>query len=783
MARLPPVVKRLVLIIMLLLTLSSTVHVSSSAPSDSATYIVHMDLSLMPRAFSSPRVWYRAAVAAAAAAVADADALRPGSSAAAPPPEIVYAYESAIHGFAARLSSAQLARLRESRGFVWCHPDAVVRPDTTHTPDFLGLSPDLGLWPASNYGDGVIIGVVDTGIWPESASFSDRGLGLGPAPPRWRGVCERGTAFAPSLCNRKLIGARGFNRGLLSHNPNLTIAVNSPRDTDGHGTHTASTAAGTRVAAASFFGYARAPAPGGGARGAAPRARVAAYKVLWAEGAYASDVIAGIDAAVSDGADVISLSLGLSGAALYDDPVAVAALAAVERGVFVSASAGNEGPVLGFVHNGTPWVLTVGASSVDRVFAGIVRLGNGASLLGESLYPGNPSTFTDLPLASLGSCANATLLRKHRRKLVVCDAKDFLGSAAQHVTNAKVAAALFITTDTFRDLYALFSFPAVILSPRDGSVVLDYINKSPNPKACLQFRETILGLKPAPKVAPYTSRGPSASSPHVLKPDIVAPGTQILAAWAENSTVGTVGSRELYSKFNIISGTSMACPHASGVAALLRAAHPSWSPAAIRSAIMTTADPSDNTGRPIKDTGLKDQPATPLAMGSGQIKPNKALDPGLVYDAGIKDYVRLLCAMNFTTNQLKMITRSSSVDCSDASLDLNYPSFIAFFNPKTAVTIDNSIRKFKRTVTNVGDAVATYSAKVKEIKGFSISVVPDELVFKDKYEKQSFTVILQGHVKNKKDEVVHGSLSWVDDKGKYEVRSPIVATTFSSERL
>nr|CAD1832774.1 unnamed protein product [Ananas comosus var. bracteatus] len=652
------------------------------------------------------------------------------------PPEIVYAYESAIHGFAARLSSAQLARLRESRGFVWCHPDAVVRPDTTHTPDFLGLSPDLGLWPASNYGDGVIIGVVDTGIWPESASFSDRGLGLGPAPPRWRGVCERGTAFAPSLCNRKLIGARGFNRGLLSHNPNLTIAVNSPRDTDGHGTHTASTAAGTRVAAASFFGYARAPAPDGGARGAAPRARVAAYKVLWAEGAYASDVIAGIDAAVSDGADVISLSLGISGAALYDDPVAVAALAAVERGVFVSASAGNEGPVLGFVHNGTPWVLTVGASSVDRVFAGIVRLGNGASLLGESLYPGNPSTFTDLPLASLAPA-------RTRR----------------------------------------FSENTAANYPRDGSVVLDYINKSPNPKACLRFRETVLGLKPAPKVAPYTSRGPSASSPHVLKPDVVAPGTQILAAWAENSTVGTVGSRELYSKFNIISGTSMACPHASGVAALLRAAHPSWSPAAVRSAIMTTADPSDNTGQPIKDMGLKDRPATPLAMGSGQIKPNKALDPGLVYDAGIRDYVGLLCAMNFTTNQLKMITRSSSVDCSNASLDLNYPSFIAFFNPKTAVTIDDSIRKFERTVTNVGDAVATYSAKVKGIKGFSISVVPDELVFKDKYEKQSFTVILQGHMKNKKDEVVHGSLSWVDDKGKYEVRSPIVATTFSSERL
>nr|CAD1817983.1 unnamed protein product [Ananas comosus var. bracteatus] len=578
-----------------------------------------MDLSLMPRAFSSPRVWYRAAVAAAAAARTPTRFV--------PAPRRRPLRRSSTRTRARSTASRRGSPRRSSRGSgsragsCGATPTRLFAPTRPH-PRFPRPLPR----PRA-------LARVQLRRRRHHRRRRHRDLArerqlLRPRPrPRPRAAALARRLRARHRVRPLPLQSQAHRRARLQpgtplHNPNLTIAVNSPRDTDGHGTHTASTAAGTRVAAASFFGYARAPAPGGGARGAAPRARVAAYKVLWAEGAYASDVIAGIDAAVSDGADVISLSLGSAA------PPSTTTPSPSPRSPPSSAASSSppppeRGPRPRLRPQRHPWVLTVGASSVDRVFAGIVRLGNGASLLGESLYPGNPSTFTDLPLASLGSCANATLLRKHRHKLVVCDAKDFLGSAAQHVTNAKVGAALFITTDPFRDLYALFSFPAVILSPRDGSVVLDYINKSPNPKAGLRFRETVLGLKPAPKVAPYTSRGPSASSPHVLKPDVVAPGTQILAAWAENSTVGTVGSRELYSKFNIISGTSMACPHASGVAALLRAAHPSWSPAAIRSAIMTTADPSDNTGQPIKDTGLKDRPATPLAMGSGQIKPTR----------------------------------------------------------------------------------------------------------------------------------------------------------------
>lgn len=738
---------------------------------DSDAYIVHMDSSAMPKAFSSHHNWYLTTLSSISDQTKTTTTAADDSLSSA---KLIYTYANAINGFTALLSPSELEALKNSPGYVSSIRDATVKVDTTHSHQFLGLNSNYGAWPASDYGKDVIIGMVDTGVWPESKGFHDDGLGE--IPSRWRGACESGTKFNSSLCNKKLIGARYFNKGLLAQYPNITIAMNSARDTDGHGTHTSTTAAGNYVDAASFFGYAS-----GTARGTAPKARVAMYKALWDEGTRLSDIIAAIDQAIDDGVDVLSISLGIDGLPLYSDPIAVAAFAAMEKGIFVSTSAGNEGPFLRTLHNGTPWVLNVGAGTIDREFRGSVTLGNGVSVTGMSLYPGNSSS-TQFPLVFLESCNNGNSLKAvGSNKIVVClDTNDTLNEQVYYVNNAKVAGGVFITNSTDVSSLIQSAFPAVFIKLEQGLKILDYIKteSQSHPTASLQFQETNLGSKPAPKLASYSSRGPSPSCPSVLKPDIMAPGDLILASWPPNSAVAQVSSGQLYSSFNVISGTSMSCPHAAGVAALLKGAHPDWSPAAIRSAMMTTASVLDNTNNPIRDIGLHDQPATPLDMGAGHIDPNKALDPGLVYDATTQDYIHLLCALSFTEKQIQTITRSSSYNCSNPSLDLNYPSFIAFFN-KNSDSL--GVKEFRRTVTNTGDGNSVYSAKFTSQSGLNVSVLPDTLEFSEKHERKSYVLRIEDPKLIEKDSVVYGSLSWVESDGDHVVRSPIVVTNIAPD--
>ncbi|KAJ0097859.1 hypothetical protein Patl1_28679 [Pistacia atlantica] len=542
-----------------------------------------------------------------------------------------------------RLSPLEFTILQNSPGYLSSIRDVPVIAHTTHKSRFLGLRLTTGAWPSSNFGKDVIIGLVDSGIWPESESFSD--VGMGEVPARCKGRCVEGTGFNYSMCNKKLIGARFFNKGLLSNKPNVTVLMNSTRDTDGHGTHTSSTAAGNYVKGASFFGYAK-----GTARGMAPRSHLAMYKVLWDAGAYASDVIAAIDQAIVDGVDVISLSFGLGGVPLCEDPVARASFAATEKGIFVGSSAGNEGPWFGTVHNGIPWILNVAA-----------------------------------------------------------DKKEFVGIQVKNAAASRVAGGVFISNSSYLEFFVETSFAALFLHLQEGQAVIGYIKKTSNPTASMQFKLTQVGGKPAPKH-------------HGLK----------------TSPVTDFGANDLFGEFNIITGTSMACPHAAGVAAILK--------------------------------------ASPLAMGAGHINPNKALDPGLIYDATTEDYVKLLCGMNYSAEQIQMITKSSSYKCSNpSSLDLNYPSFIAFFNATDASLGKKLVHNFQRTVTNVGDRKAHYTAKVAPITGFKVNVVPNRLIFEHKYEKRSYKLSIEGP-KVMKELVVHGSLSWVDAEGRHVVRSPVVVT-------
>ena len=407
-----------------------------------------MDKSHMPEPFISHHHWYSSLVDS----LMKSEQQYKYSS-----PSILYSYDTVLHGFSATLSPDELQSLKKSPGFVKAYPDITAVLDTTRTPEFLSLSPSAGIWPASNFGEDVIIGIIDTGIWPESKSFNDHGMTAN-IPSKWKGKCEEGQEFNSSMCNRKLIGARYFNKGVIAANgPDLVFRMNSTRDTDGHGTHTASIAAGAAVRDVSYFGYGR-----GTAMGIAPRARVAAYKVLWPEGTQASDVLAGIDKAVEDGVDVLSISLSFRRIPLDEDPVAIAAFGAMERGVLVAMSAGNRGPNFGTVSNASPWAFTVAAGTVDRTFSGVLTLGNGVTIRGWSLFPAgaiveNVTLFYNRTLSACDSSALSEALEFLGDRIVICDASvvqnsvEVTESQISHVTETQVRYAMHLS-----DLFVLF---------------------------------------------------------------------------------------------------------------------------------------------------------------------------------------------------------------------------------------------------------------------------------------------------------------------------------------
>ncbi|XP_050212997.1 subtilisin-like protease SBT3 [Mercurialis annua] len=728
-------------------------------------YIVHMDFSAMPKAFSNHHTWHLATLHSVFQLSKTTNTITE-----AKPSKLLYSYKHVMNGFSAHLSSSEHEILKNSPGYISSIKDRPVKPDTTHSPSYLGLTSNSEAWKVSNYGEGVVIGVIDSGVWPESDSFSDNGMSE--IPKRWKGKCERGMEFNSSLCNKKLIGARSYNKGLIAK-WNVTISMNSTRDTMGHGTHTSSVAAGNFVTGTSYFGYAP-----GTANGVAPRAHIAMYKAVWPEGSYTSDIIAAIDQAIIDGVDVLSISVGYDDIEMYEDPVALATFAAVEKNIFVSTSAGNRGPFRGALHNGMPWVTTVVAGTMDREFNAVLKLGNGVSLTGLSLYPGSVKSSTSFPIVFKGECFDFDDLKNIGGHIVVCEeGQTSLEDQVENIRDNRNASAggIFITKNA-NEGFIRSHFPAIFMNSENGKKIKDYINSTTKPKASMEFKKTTLGIKSAPVITSYSSRGPFLACRPVLKPDIMAPGSLILAAWPKNTIVDRINSdQEIFSSFNLQSGTSIACPHVAGVAALLKKAHPNWSHAAIRSAIMTTADTMTRANEPIRDFDYGNQPATPLDMGAGQINPNKALDPGLIYDANVTDYVNLLCSLNMTQKQIQTITRAPHNDCSSPSSDLNYPSFLAYFNADSSEANLTAVQEFHRTVTNVGDAVSTYTAHLTQIPGIKATVVPNKLVFKAKYEKLSYKVTIQGPKAIPQD-VAFGYLKWVDSKGKYVVKSPVTIT-------
>ncbi|MCI01585.1 subtilisin-like protease-like, partial [Trifolium medium] len=318
-------------------------------------------------------------------------------------------------------------------------------------------------------------------------------------------------------------------KGFLAKYSNISrTIVNTTRDTFGHGTHTSSIAAGSRVDGASFFGLGN-----GTATGIASLSRVAIYKVAWGTnaGIVVSDVIAAIDAAISDGVDVLSMSFNYDSVPLYKDGIAIATFAAMEKGVFVTTSAGNDGPSFKTINNGTPWATIVAAGTLDRDFHGNITLGNGVSVTGFSCYPGKFST-SNFPIVFMGMCDNVKKLIKVKSKIVVCEFKNGtspnLVKPIQNLIAAKVVGSVLITNIIQIDEFSFSSaipFPSIIINPKNGEIVKDFIKRTSYSSsiAKMSFKITSFDVRPAPSVDFYSSRGPSKNCPYVLKPDITAP--------------------------------------------------------------------------------------------------------------------------------------------------------------------------------------------------------------------------------------------------------------------
>ncbi|GAA0724247.1 S8 family serine peptidase [Dactylosporangium roseum] len=568
--------------------------------------------------------------------------------------------------------------------------DVVRAPQTDSSTAFIGADqvyPQLGGKP--NAGKGVIFGSLDSGVWPEHPSFADNG-NLGAPPAKSDGTpraCDFGDnpltpAADPFACNHKLIGGKGFLDTYNALQPMEQYGYTA-RDSDGHGTHTASTAAGNAVPSAKVFGIERGPI-----NGVAPGAWVSVYKVCGATGCYSTDSAAAVAQAIKDGVNVINFSIS-GGSSPYTDIVELAFFDAYKAGVFVATSAGNSGPGAATTDHLSAWVTTVAASTQKRAFQSTLTVassdGSQATYKGVSITPGVSSPLP-VVLASAAPynnprCEAPAPPGLFAGKIVACERgpgrviKGFNvkqgGAAGMILYNATPA-------DAMSDNHWL---PTVHLA--DGSAFVTYLAAHPGVTAKFTQGEKV--QTSGDVMASFSSRGPGGN---FIKPDISAPGLQILAGNTPTPDDAAGGPSGEY--FQAIAGTSMSSPHIAGSALLQKALHPDFTPGQIKSALMTTA-----TTKVLKEDGAT--PADPFDLGAGRVQVNLAANPGLTFDETAD---RLFALGNDPVN----------------AVQINLPSVNAPVMPGKLTAV--------RTAKNVTNKTLTYRVETTSPAGASITVSP-----------------------------------------------------------
>jgi len=725
--------------------------------------------------------------------------------------QVTNEYKVVFNGFSAMLTDAEVRALKKNPGVASISADSILQLDTSYTPTFLGLDKPGGLWDQlggqDKAGEGIIIGIVDGGIWPEHDSFADRvdangnpsrdgtKLAYDAPPASWKGICQVGEGFAVTDCNNKLIGARYFKQPTQTlHWTEFLSARDSVAGAEGHGghgDHTASTAGGNAHVNASASGVSL-----GKITGMAPRARIAAYKVCWTDGGTGlngcatSNSVAAIEQAVKDGVNVINFSIGPNaGGGAFNEPTEVAFLGAAAAGVFVAASAGNSGPATAPVAHISPWLTTVGNSTHNRTYAGDVALGNGVTVTGASGNANTPSSplilAKDAGLAgvdpadpSLNLCFGpadgpTTYLdpAKVTGKILVCDrGSNVLVNKSANGKTAGAVGVIIANTPTSAStiLNQAHSISTVHITAADGQKVKDYYASTPGATAALNNLRGIVDPNiVAPQMNSSSSRGPNVANANIMKPDVTAPGTDILAAVSADLTKAqrdavAAGAPAPSKDFAFYTGTSMASPHVAGIAALLKQRHPDWTPAMIKSALMTTAYDTFNdglNGSVSWDSTARTTGTLPWGQGAGHVAPSVAVDPGLVYDLATIDYARFLCGLGITN---VFSPGTCPAVGSIQPYNLNLPSL-------TAANV-LGIQTLTRTVKNVGGSAATYNVSTT-LPGYTVDVQPATLNLAPG-ASGTYTVKLT-RTSAPMNTWVYGKLTWSD--GTHTVRSPLTA--------
>ncbi|KAF7013132.1 unnamed protein product [Triticum aestivum] len=657
----------------------------------------------------------------------------------------LYSFHHAVNGFAVHVAEGSRAaeRLRAAPEVAAVEEDKGTRLMTTYTPRLLGLPGRV--WrhkhDGGGSGEGVLVGVVDTGVDPAHPSFA--------YVPSWQpprtGVCSAGPRFPRSSCNGKIVTARYFADGAAAVLPLDTSRDLSPFDADGHGSHVASIAVGNRgapvVAGGAMYGF---------ASGMAPHARLAVYKAMYPAGGTTADLISAIDQAVQDEVDVLVLSIGPDARpptkVTFLGMLDVALLFARRAGVFVAQAAGNGGPAQSSVTSYSPWVTAVAAGTTGRTYTPWLVLGNNRRVPGLGLSAPTPGGgLLQHRLVAAGEdeeCQDAEALRRRvggvvHGNVVLCSfSRGFYEGRSTVAAVITVAEALglagfvLLADARYGDFVAQpipFPIPGVMV-PRvaDAHLVWSYYAECTMfgglATAAITEGRAAAFTDAAPVVARYSSRGPdladAESTPaDVLKPDVLAPGDQIWAAW---STLSANEPILAGNHFAMISGTSMAAPHVGGVAALIKQRHPSWGPSAIASALSTTALRHDNRGRPIMAEGFElgmSQPATPFDCGAGFINPAGAMDPGLVLESGFDDYISFLCSLpQLSPDDVRGATGETCQAALDSPADLNLPSI-------TVSALQGSLT-LRRRVTNVASNAERYLCSALPPDGVVVGVRP-----------------------------------------------------------